>query len=575
MKLHKLLLAIASVAMLATGCEERVIGPGDNDNNQGEMTPPDTTAQLITLKEAKALIDSISIDTLSESGRKEETLYVPGRFKLVGTVTKNITNPVSVPGNTHSNISINIELGDDEEKLDCYYIKNLYNLPFTSSNQVPRVGSKIEIIAQLEWYWNKNRESGSYEAANGFVVRYDSIVSPGTVPDCPAPGEGEISVSEAFSMAMKLADRATTPDEYSVIGVVSEITENGPVNGYKNATFNITDNKNYLVGYRINGFSQPENIEVGDTVVIKGKVQNYSGLAEISSGALVRTSNRSMIEDTTKISPDAPGVEVPEGCLNVYQARHICAELASGKSTSENYYVKGWVYKVTVSAEDIASYNNATFYISATEDGSTKTFDFEAYRVKGKNGTKLYSLDQIKEGDFVVLYGKMTNYNGTYETASGAVLYASSNPDFDPKEDPTKITPDPEGANVPEGCLNVYEARDKCKELASGKATSETYRVKGWIRSVTTTEADVKNYGNATFTICATNDGKTDPFSFTAYRIKSLNNARFNSLDEFKVGDFVVIECKLKNYNGTYENDNGAKLYYSNNPLLQPGTTQN
>ena len=134
--------------------------------------------------------------------------------------------------------------------------------------------------------------------------------------------------------------------------------------------------------------------------------------------------------------------------------------------------------------------------------------------------------------------------------------------------DPTRTTPDPEGANVPDGCLNVYEAREICAGLSSGSQTSKNYYVKGWIHKVVSKESDVTQYHNATFYIAPTNDGTTKSTDFEAYRIKSINGANFNSLDEFQVGDFVVIVGPLKNYNGTYETGTGAKLYYSNNPAL-------
>ena len=580
MKLHKLLPVIAMLAIMATGCKEDVIMPGDNTNNQGSLLPPDTTAQLITLAQARAIIDSIAADSTTATGKKTSTTYAPGRYKLQGTIIKNSTNPISVPGQTRRNININFDLGDETDTLSCFYIKNLNNLPFTSSNQVPRVGSKLAIIAQLEWYVNDKNGNTSYEAANGFIIRMDEFIAPEPVPDCPAPGEGQISVSEAFQIAMRLDNKATTEESYDVIGIVSEITENGMLNGYKNATFNITDNKEYLVGYRINGFSQPENIAVGDTVVIRGGIQNYGGLAEISSGKLVSTTNSTMNEDTTKVDADPEGIEIPEGCLNVYQARHLCAELESGSSTKEKHYVKGWVYKLDAKNEDgINNYGNATFYICATKDGSTKTFDFEAFQVYAKDGKKFYSVDQVKEGDFVVIYGKLTNYNGTYETVGkgAAYVYASTNPEFDPKEDPTKITPDPEGVTIPEGCLTVYEARAICSQLASGKKTSDKKYVKGWIHKLDSKNADgIKNYGNATFYIAATNDGKTVPFDFEAFQVYGPGGKKFTDENQVAVGDFVILYGQLTNYNGTYETvgKGAAYVYYTTNPNAQPEPAQ-
>lgn len=271
--------------------------------------------------------------------------------------------------------------------------------------------------------------------------------------------------------------------------------------------------------------------------------------------------------------PDPEGANVPEGCLNVYEACNLCKKLASGEISKEKYYIKGWVCELdSKNADGINTYGNATFYMTANNQEPYK-ITFEAYQVYGKDGKKFSDVNQVAVGDFVVIYGPVTNYNGTYETngKGTAYVYYSTNEFFDPKEDPTKITPDPQGANVPQGCLNVYEAREICAGLAEGTQTPATYHVKGWIKKVVTSEADVTKYHNATFYITPTNDGSTANIDFEAYRIKSINGANFTSLNEFQVGDFVVIECKLKNYKGTYETGDNAKLYYSTNPNLKLG----
>ena len=124
-------------------------------------------------------------------------------------------------------------------------------------------------------------------------------------------------------------------------------------------------------------------------------------------------------------------MEVPAGCLTVYEARNICSQLASGAKTSDKKYVKGWISKLdNKNADGIKNYGNATFYMTATNDGSTDAFDFEAFQVYGIGGKKFTSVDQVAVGDFVVVYGQLTNYNGTYETVGkgASYVYSSSNP---------------------------------------------------------------------------------------------------------------------------------------------------
>lgn len=134
-------------------------------------------------------------------------------------------------------------------------------------------------------------------------------------------------------------------------------------------------------------------------------------------------------EDTTQtvdpIAPDTIGWNIPAECLTVAQAREICAGLITGDSTStEEYYVMGWVKKVK---EVSAQYGNATFYIEDIK-GAGSQEDFEAYRVKGPNNQKINNEGAVAVGDFVVLYGKIKNFKGTYETSNGAYIWKSTNP---------------------------------------------------------------------------------------------------------------------------------------------------
>ena len=268
---------------------------------------------------------------------------------------------------------------------------------------------------------------------------------------------------------------------------------------------------------------------------------------------------------------DMEGFAIPEGCLNVYEAVDSCNNLADGANTQEKYYVKGWVRAFDSKHESgIQTYGNGTFFIAATNDGRSDSKMFEAYQVYGKDGKKLVSTDQVAIGDFVIIYGQLANFKGTAETVGkgAAYIYDSSNPNFDPKEDPSKITPDPEGADVPAGTLTVYEARQLCDSLGAGNTTAEEYYVKGWVRRFDSKhESGIQSYGNGTFYIAPTNDGSTDGFTFEAYQVMGKNGARL-TLDQVAIGDFVVLKGKLTNYNGTAETvgRGAAQIYYSNNP---------
>ena len=266
--------------------------------------------------------------------------------------------------------------------------------------------------------------------------------------------------------------------------------------------------------------------------------------------------------------PDPEGIDIPEGTINVNEARKIGAALGNGEVSNEVYHIKGWVTRLgDKNADGIANYGNAQFYMSASKTGSTK--EFYAYQVLGKNGNKLVDVNQVAVGDFVVIEGKITNYKGTIETEGRgeAHIYSSTNELFDPKD--PEPTPAPEGADVPEGTLNVYEAVALGQALASGASTPEKYYVMGYVSHLHKDHASgMSGYGNGTFYIAANKDG-FHTMEFEAYRVKGKNGVAFDKqdqLDAVKEGDFVIIYGPIKNFSGTIENGDGAYVYYSNNP---------
>ena len=130
-------------------------------------------------------------------------------------------------------------------------------------------------------------------------------------------------------------------------------------------------------------------------------------------------------------APDTAGWNIPAGALTVAQAREICAALEAGATTGTKYYVMGYVKKIhNKHADGISGYGNAQFYMEDVK-GANSREDFMAYQVYGLEGKKINNPDAVAVGDFVVIYGEMTNYMGdTYETVGkgAAYIWKSTNP---------------------------------------------------------------------------------------------------------------------------------------------------
>lgn len=115
-------------------------------------------------------------------------------------------------------------------------------------------------------------------------------------PGCPAPKEGEISVTEAEKIALTLEKKATTTEAYRIRGVVTSV-ETTDLGTYGNMTFNISDGLSYATCYQTycktasGKFSNINQVAVGDTVLINGKIQNYNGTCEPYRAYLEESTN--------------------------------------------------------------------------------------------------------------------------------------------------------------------------------------------------------------------------------------------------------------------------------------------
>ena len=130
-------------------------------------------------------------------------------------------------------------------------------------------------------------------------------------------------------------------------------------------------------------------------------------------------------------APDTAGWNIPAGALTVAQAREICAGLESGATTGTKHYVMGYVKKIHNNhASGISGYGNAQFYMEDVKGANSKE-DFLAFQVYGIDGKKINNPDAVAVGDYVVIYGELTNYMGnTFETVGkgAAHIWKSTNP---------------------------------------------------------------------------------------------------------------------------------------------------
>lgn len=94
--------------------------------------------------------------------------------------------------------------------------------------------------------------------------------------------------------------------------------------------------------------------------------------------------------------------------------------------------------------------------------------------------------------------------------------------------------------------------------------------VKGIISKITEVSTQ---YGNATYFI---SDDGTEEGQLQIYRGNSLDGAKFTAEDEIKVGDQVIVNGKLVNYNNTtHQFNTGSKIVSLNGTTAISNVTTN
>ena len=259
------------------------------------------------------------------------------------------------------------------------------------------------------------------------------------------------------------------------------------------------------------------------------------------------TPNDNPIDRPVTIEPSGDGTEA-----NPYNVAAIIAEaekLSPGEESSENVYIKGIVTNITENYD--GGYGNATYYISDDDDA---TNSFYIYRSKYFGNTSYSSGELLEYGDTVVVYGKITNYNGTYETVTNGSYIISINSEKGEGQDSGGDEPtpsfEPEGDGTLENPFNSVAAYQYTTALETDETSENDVYIKGIISKIV--ENYNNDFGNATYYISVdgTFDSKDSGNQFYIFRSLYLDNEKYTSGDLLNVGDEVIVYGKVTNYYG-------------------------
>lgn len=330
-------------------------------------------------------------------------------------------------------------------------------------------------------------------------------------------------------------------------GIVASVTEEFSTQ-YGNGTFTISDDgstANVFTAYRVlylgnQKFSSGKTqIKQGDEVILCGRVVNYRGnTPETVQGSSYLYSLNGVTEGGGSEQPvgEVKGSGTLDDPYNASAAIKLAQETGEGESA--DVYIKGKVASIT--EQYGTQYGNATFAIS--DDGTTASTTFTIYRALYLGNQKYTSGDLLKQGDEVVIYGKVTNYRGnTPETASGKAFLYSLNGKTEGGNTPaeTKVVG---SIDEPVTVAAAYEVVEKLEDNAT---TAEYYYVKGIVTSIKTSESDIAKYKNIDYYIA---DEQGSNYQLQVFRGKNLGNTDFTSADQLKVGDEVIVYGQLMKY---------------------------
>lgn len=129
-----------------------------------------------------------------------------------------------------------------------------------------------------------------------------------------------------------------------------------------------------------------------------------------------------VVEDAGAQPSGSGTLEDPFNAPAVY--KWVEDNLNAGETSDVDFYFTGKISSIKFSFD--AEHGTATFDISA--DGTTSETQFTCYSVYYLgNESWVTGNTQIKVGDEVIICGKLTNYNGTFETASREAYIYSLN----------------------------------------------------------------------------------------------------------------------------------------------------
>ena len=546
MKKFYYLIAMAMMAFTFTSCEDvpEPFGQPINPNKgsaEETVTPSGDGKSVATAYNVAGIIDYVK--SLGADETSPSDVYFTGV----------ITEIKEEFGTQYGNATFYI--GDSETSKTTFYVfRCLYlgNKKYDDAKATNiKAGDKVVVCGKVVNYKGTTPET-SQNAAYVYSINGQGGGESGggdTPSETIGTKDAPLTIAQALEKINALEDGKESELNAYVKGKVVKVTTN-------QANFEKYGNLNYLIsedgtetnaitvysGDGLNGdkFSGIDALGAGDEVIVFGKLYKYVKDSKVTPEIAKGNYLVSLVKASGGGNDNAKGTK--ENPYNVTEALAAINALADNGYSDAEVYVKGKVVKVTTNQTNFEKYGNLNYLIS--EDG-TETNTITVYSGDGLNGTKFTGIDALKQGDVVIVYGKLQKYvkndNVTPEIAKGNYLVSLVKAGGGGNDN---------AKGTKENPYNVTEALAAINALAdNGYSDAEVY-VKGKVVKVTTNQTNFEKYGNLNYLI--SEDG-TETNTITVYSGDGLNGTKFTGIDALKQGDVVIVYGKLQKY---VKNDN-------------------
>lgn len=328
MKIKHLILAFAAATLAFASCDKPTpVRPGGGGTDQDK----DPVAEHAgTLEDPFTVADAIVFTSaLGADEQSANDVYIKG-------IVTSVKEPFSSYGN------VTLYLGDSADAAETFYVYRvlgLGNKKCTDPDAV-KVGDEVVVCGKVV-----NYKGNTPETVQGSAYLY-SINGKSEPVDQPVAGQPKGTGTEAdpFNVAAAIAKcqetgTTATTEVYFVTGKVSAVDESGAVQ-YGNITLDLVDEGSTAVfkAYRIKSvggaaFTSEGNAKVGDVVVVKGQLVNYSGNTPETAqntGELVSVNGQAPtlhpainVKTSTQVSYDQLEVEVEYSVANPVAGKSV------------------------------------------------------------------------------------------------------------------------------------------------------------------------------------------------------------------------------------------------------------